>query len=102
MSPLAQIPLEIAPPLESCDDPSAISLGLAGDHQRINAALAVALCQRWTQRAGPKAQVEALDQVRDRKLELTRLTRCFDPFNTLLRPADTSYEYGLQEVFGAS
>ncbi|GAQ83711.1 folylpolyglutamate synthase [Klebsormidium nitens] len=62
-----QISLDVAPPLESLEDPSAISLGLAGDHQRINAALAVALCRAWTERAGPTAQLDNLRQAMQRK-----------------------------------
>ncbi|THU63355.1 hypothetical protein C4D60_Mb01t14910 [Musa balbisiana] len=45
------IPLTFAPPL----DPSVmngLTLGLAGDHQLINAGLAVALCTSWLQRTG--------------------------------------------------
>lgn len=58
-----QIPLEVCPPLETLDDPASLSLGLAGDHQRINAALAVALCRKWTERAGKRGQLEELQQV---------------------------------------
>ncbi|KAI5083110.1 hypothetical protein GOP47_0002853 [Adiantum capillus-veneris] len=40
------VPLEIAPALESYGVQS-VKLGLNGDHQRVNAALAVALCAAW-------------------------------------------------------
>lgn len=43
-------PLRDPVPLESFGD---VELGLAGDHQRINAALAVALCREWGLRARP-------------------------------------------------
>lgn len=95
-----QISLEVAPPLESFDDPSAISLGLAGDHQRINAALAVALCQKWTERAGAKAQLEALDQVRGKELESTR---SFSALNlNLLTVAERFMMFQLPKAQGLS
>ncbi|KAL2624078.1 hypothetical protein R1flu_008323 [Riccia fluitans] len=44
-----QIPLAVAPPLESYGIPD-LQLGLRGDHQRMNASLAVALCKIWAER----------------------------------------------------
>ncbi|KAL3685754.1 hypothetical protein R1sor_003776 [Riccia sorocarpa] len=46
-----QIPLTVAPPLESYGIPN-LQLGLRGDHQRMNASLAVALCKTWAERTG--------------------------------------------------
>lgn len=46
-----QIPLEVAPPLDS-EKLKGLKLGLAGEHQYINAGLAVALCKCWLQRTG--------------------------------------------------
>ncbi|KAJ7546617.1 hypothetical protein O6H91_08G047100 [Diphasiastrum complanatum] len=45
--------LEVAPPLETYNRGN-LRLGLEGDHQRINAALAIALCRCWSQRSGLK------------------------------------------------
>ncbi|XP_020087546.1 folylpolyglutamate synthase isoform X2 [Ananas comosus] len=45
------IPLEVAPPLDS-EKLKGLKLGLAGEHQYINAGLAVALCKCWLQRTG--------------------------------------------------
>ncbi|XP_020585782.1 folylpolyglutamate synthase-like isoform X2 [Phalaenopsis equestris] len=45
------IPLEVAPPLGS-KALKGLHLGLAGDHQFINAGLAVALCRCWLRRTG--------------------------------------------------
>ncbi|KAG6555626.1 hypothetical protein Mapa_002861 [Marchantia paleacea] len=46
-----EIPLEVAPPLETYGLHD-LQLGLKGDHQRLNAALAVALCKTWAWRTG--------------------------------------------------
>ncbi|BBN12887.1 folylpolyglutamate synthase [Marchantia polymorpha subsp. ruderalis] len=46
-----EIPLEVAPPLETYGLHN-LQLGLKGDHQRLNAALAVALCKTWAWRTG--------------------------------------------------
>ncbi|GAB2267169.1 hypothetical protein Dimus_002153 [Dionaea muscipula] len=43
------VPLEIVPPI-SCGKLDGLKLSLAGDHQRVNAALAIALCRSWLQR----------------------------------------------------
>ena len=47
------VPLQVAKPLDSYVDPwgaPVVVLGLAGQHQRINAALAVALASSWEAR----------------------------------------------------
>ncbi|CAM6095551.1 unnamed protein product [Calypogeia fissa] len=46
-----KISLTVAPALDSYGL-SNLKLGLNGEHQRINAALAIALCRRWAQRSG--------------------------------------------------
>ncbi|XP_010938644.1 folylpolyglutamate synthase isoform X1 [Elaeis guineensis] len=46
-----KIPLRVASPLDS-KMLNGLKLGLAGDHQFINAGLAVALCKCWLQRTG--------------------------------------------------
>lgn len=46
-----QIPLEVAPPLD-LEKLKGLKLGLAGEHQYINAGLAVSLCKCWLQRTG--------------------------------------------------
>ncbi|GMH20180.1 hypothetical protein Nepgr_022021 [Nepenthes gracilis] len=42
------VPLEVVPPL-SCQKLNGLKLSLAGDHQFVNAGLAVALCKSWLQ-----------------------------------------------------
>jgi folylpolyglutamate synthase len=51
-----QVPLQLAPSLESFERGDApVQLGLAGAHQRLNAAMAVQLCRLWASRARPKS-----------------------------------------------
>ncbi|KAJ7533027.1 hypothetical protein O6H91_13G030300 [Diphasiastrum complanatum] len=52
------ISLEVVKPLEA----RGIQLGLAGDHQLINAALAVALCNTWILKRGSKEHVAMAKQ----------------------------------------
>ncbi|KAI9208294.1 Mur ligase [Polychytrium aggregatum] len=68
-------------PLSSIDRFSKIKLGLAGEHQKINASLAVALCRRWIQEMQasgrmqfplPYQRVNEDDSVFDAGLELAR------------------------------
>lgn len=49
-----------APPLETyeADD---LQLGLAGDHQRINASLAVALCRSWAKKRGSEDHIAMVE-----------------------------------------
>lgn len=58
-----KIPLKVASPLVS-EMLNAVNLGLAGDHQFVNAGLAVELCRCWLQRSGhqnllPNGNMEA-------------------------------------------
>lgn len=46
-----QVHLRVAPPLVS-DLLNGLKLGLEGEHQYLNAGLAVALCSTWLQRTG--------------------------------------------------
>lgn len=46
-----QVHLEVAAPLDA-SVLSGLHLGLEGEHQYINAALAIALCSTWLQRTG--------------------------------------------------
>lgn len=46
-----QVPLQVAPPLDS-NLLNGLKLGLEGEHQYINAGLAVALSSKWLQRTG--------------------------------------------------
>ena len=48
---LLQIPLQVVPPLDS-HLLNCLRLGLGGEHQYLNAGLAVALCSSWLQRTG--------------------------------------------------
>jgi folylpolyglutamate synthase/dihydrofolate synthase len=52
---MPQVSLLTAPPLEAFSAPRGVplQLGLAGAHQRLNAALAVQLCRIWATRARP-------------------------------------------------
>lgn len=52
-------PLMSPTPLEAFGD---VPLGLAGDHQRLNAALAVALCREWGVQARPGDDVTAANE----------------------------------------
>ncbi|XP_077238898.1 DHFS-FPGS homolog B isoform X2 [Tasmannia lanceolata] len=45
------IPLQVAPPLD-VSSLNALELGLDGEHQYLNAGLAIALCNTWLQRTG--------------------------------------------------
>ncbi|KAH8958519.1 hypothetical protein BDL97_06G029200 [Sphagnum fallax] len=55
------ISLEIAPTLESYGVEN-VQLGLEGEHQQINAALAVALCISWACRSPPSDRIHQLQQ----------------------------------------
>jgi folylpolyglutamate synthase len=57
----AKISLEIAPTLESYGVEN-VQLGLEGEHQQINAALAVALCISWACRSPPSDRIHQLQQ----------------------------------------
>jgi folylpolyglutamate synthase len=46
-----QVPLNVAAPLDNKKF-DGLKLGLSGDHQFINAGLAVSLCKCWLQRTG--------------------------------------------------
>lgn len=46
-----QVPLEVTEPLD-CKQIKGLKLGLSGDHQFYNAALAVSLCRCWLQKTG--------------------------------------------------
>jgi len=46
-----QVPLKVAAPLDNKKF-DGLKLGLSGDHQFINAGLAVSLCKCWLQRTG--------------------------------------------------
>lgn len=46
-----KVPLEVVSPLNS-GELNGIQLSLAGDHQSVNASLAVSLCKSWIQRTG--------------------------------------------------
>jgi hypothetical protein len=61
-----QVPLLLAPPLETLAPPGgALQLGLAGAHQRLNAAMAVQLCRLWAKHARPDCPTTlAHEQVR--------------------------------------
>lgn len=58
----AKISLEIAPTLESYGVEN-VQLGLEGEHQQINAALAVALCISWACHSPPSDRIHQLQQV---------------------------------------
>ncbi|KAJ2782407.1 Folylpolyglutamate synthetase [Coemansia javaensis] len=45
-------PLQVVAPLAAADPAAARGLGIPGDHQRTNAALAAALCRAWAARTG--------------------------------------------------
>jgi hypothetical protein len=40
-----------------------VKLGLGGDHQRVNAALAIALCKQWVMTRDPSENVTQLQKV---------------------------------------
>uniref|UniRef100_A0A7C9DEG4 Folylpolyglutamate synthase n=2 Tax=Opuntia streptacantha TaxID=393608 RepID=A0A7C9DEG4_OPUST len=52
------IPLGVVSPLR-CEDFNGLQLSLAGDHQFINAGLAVALCKSWLQHTGNRGKLFA-------------------------------------------
>eukprot|EP00850_Spirogloea_muscicola_P003276 SM000013S26445 [mRNA] locus=s13:427204:431589:+ [translate_table: standard] len=54
------IDLQIAPSLDDILDQ--MSLGLAGEHQRVNASLAVALCRAWAAQTERQDHVTAFDE----------------------------------------
>lgn len=56
------ITLEEARPLEEYGLHD-LQLGLGGEHQRVNAALAVALCKQWVMKRPPSEQTNALQKV---------------------------------------
>lgn len=75
-----QVPLLVAPPLESFQaGGQAITLGLAGAHQRLNAAMAVQLCRLWEARARAQCAMTAEhERVRQHALwAACRRTRVF-------------------------
>lgn len=57
-----QITLKVAPALEDYGL-SDLQLGLGGEHQRINAALAVALCKQWVMTRPPSELHDGLKKV---------------------------------------
>ena len=64
------VPLTIAPPLDSYTQPDSspvTALGLAGDHQRVNAALAIALAHVW------ESKYRGEEAVGGRRVRLTQL-----------------------------
>lgn len=65
---LRQIPLAVLVPGEGV--PEGARLGLAGKHQRVNAALAVALSAEWAQRTGRHKEAEAVREVRSPGLSI--------------------------------
>ncbi|XP_043816861.1 folylpolyglutamate synthase isoform X2 [Manihot esculenta] len=76
------VPLQVAPPLDS-NLLNGLKLGLEGEHQYINAGLAVALSSKWLQRTG-HLEISYLEQtillfncmsVRDPQLLLPRLMK---------------------------
>lgn len=56
------ITLEVAPPLENYNL-HGLQLGLGGQHQRVNAALAVALCKQWVMTRPPSELHDGLKKV---------------------------------------
>ncbi|KAG0584413.1 hypothetical protein M758_3G207800 [Ceratodon purpureus] len=56
------ITLEVVPALENYELHN-LQLGLGGEHQRINAALAVALCKQWVMTRAPSEQTSGLQKV---------------------------------------
>jgi len=57
-----QITLEVARPLDDYDLQN-VKLGLGGDHQRVNAALAIALCKQWVMTRAPSENITQLQKV---------------------------------------
>lgn len=57
-----QITLEVVPSLEDYELHN-VQLGLGGEHQRINAALAVALCKKWVMTRAPSEHTTGLQKV---------------------------------------
>lgn len=51
-----QIPLEVVKPL-GCQNSNGLQLSLAGDHQLVNASLAVSLCKSWLRRTGNSGEL---------------------------------------------
>lgn len=59
----AQVPLQLAPDLASFErSGTAVQLGLAGAHQRLNAAMAVQLCRLWASHARAKSLSSAAQE----------------------------------------
>lgn len=54
--------MSVATPLEAFEGSSRIELGLAGDHQRSNAAVAVQLCRLWALRASRGCPTSAIQE----------------------------------------
>ena len=48
---LSQVNLQVVPPLDA-NLLNGLKLGLEGEHQYLNAGLAIALCSSWLQRTG--------------------------------------------------
>ena len=59
----SQAPLQEAPQLHPDVHLAGVKLGLAGEHQLVNASLAVALCRIWAERMGRKSEAQEFDQV---------------------------------------
>eukprot|EP00897_Mesotaenium_endlicherianum_P007724 jgi/Mesen1/6980/ME000362S06109 len=57
-----QIELGVAAPIDTALQQQRVRLGLAGDHQRVNAALAVELCRRWLHRTDHAQLAAQVDQ----------------------------------------
>ncbi|KAJ1133636.1 hypothetical protein NDU88_000115 [Pleurodeles waltl] len=87
-------PLLLCPHLDAYeDDDKAIILGLAGEHQRSNAALALQLSQTWLQRRGYRDIGEPKDVWRNCQLSTGSLL----PLATAFRPSLSMVE-GLQDT----
>jgi len=92
-----QIPLEVVTPItEYSTDPASglqtVELGLAGEHQKLNAALAVKLCRVWAQRepSAPEAMKRAEGAIAEYKvlpaLYLQGLKKCRWPGRAQVLP----------------
>ncbi|XP_078502785.1 folylpolyglutamate synthase, mitochondrial isoform X2 [Lissotriton helveticus] len=87
-------PLSLCPHLDAYeDDDKAIILGLAGEHQRSNATLALQLSQTWLQRQGYRDIGEPKDLWRNCQLPAGSLL----PLATVFRPSLSMLE-GLQDT----
>ena len=57
---MLQVPLQVAHPLDS-KLLNGLHLGLEGDHQYLNAGLAIKLCSTWLQNTG-HLELDSMDQ----------------------------------------